>query len=396
MRILHAVQFYPPSVGGAQEVVRQLSERLAARGHEVTVATTRLAGRAQSVLNDVRIEEFDIRGNAALGIRGEVSRYRRFVAEGAFDVVMSYAAQQWTTDALLDVIEDVPAVRVLAPCGFSGLYRRRYRRYYADLPERMSRWDALVFHGSEYRDIELARRAGLAGIVVIPNGADEREFDQPTEGSRRFRSRHGIPRDVPIVLSVGSHTGRKGHPALLEAFGRLPGEASLVLVGNPAGRRGCARACRRRAALIHRRSHGSRRVLLLDPPREDVVDAYFAADLFAFASEIECSPLVLFEAAAAGLPVVSAPAGNSQEILERTGGGTLVPAELCADGDIRADPAALASAMSDLIGDPERRRRLGEAGRAAWRREFTWAGVAERYEALYARLTAERETAQAH
>ncbi len=42
MNILHTSEFYSPGVGGEQEVVKQLSERLAARGHEVTVATTRL------------------------------------------------------------------------------------------------------------------------------------------------------------------------------------------------------------------------------------------------------------------------------------------------------------------------------------------------------------------
>ena len=40
MKILHTVEYYAPSVGGAQEVVRQISERMVQRGHQVTVATT--------------------------------------------------------------------------------------------------------------------------------------------------------------------------------------------------------------------------------------------------------------------------------------------------------------------------------------------------------------------
>ena len=150
----------------------------------MTVATTRIPERGPQNLNGVRVEEFDVRGNAAVGVRGEVSRYREFVAEGAFDVVMTYAAQQWTTDALLDVVDDIPAVRVLAPCGFSGLYQRRFRRYFARLPEQMSRWDALVFHGGAYRDIEFAREAGIEQLYVIPNGADEREFARPAGRGR--------------------------------------------------------------------------------------------------------------------------------------------------------------------------------------------------------------------
>ncbi len=390
LRILHATQFYSPSVGGAQEVVRQVSERLAARGHDVTVATTRHSARTQDTLNGVRIEEFDVKGNAAGRMRGEIARYRRFVVGGAFDVVMSYAAQQWTTDALLEILEDIPSVRVLAPCGFSGLYQRRYRHYFARLPERLRRWDALVFHGSAYRDIEFARQAGISELVVIPNGADELEFGESAGRRESFRSQHGIPHDVPIVLSVGSHTGRKGHGALQRAFGQLSREAVLVLIGSPAGRRGCARACRRRAGVLSRRSHGSHRVLLLDPPRDEVVDAYFAADIFACASEVECSPLVLFEAAAAGLPVVTVPVGNSEEILEWTGGGVVVPAQRRRDGDTVTDASTLASAMSNLLNQPAQLRQLGGHGRAAWRRTYTWSKVATRYEHLYTELTTAR------
>src|SRR3954451_984506 len=121
VRILHAVEFYAPSVGGAQEVVRQISERLAARGHDVTVATSAHPERSAPELNGVGIREFAASGNAVRGMAGDVEGYRRFVADGRFDVVMTYAAQQWTTDALLDGLDTIAAPVVLAPCGFSGL-----------------------------------------------------------------------------------------------------------------------------------------------------------------------------------------------------------------------------------------------------------------------------------
>src|SRR3954449_5227675 len=114
MRVLHAVELYRPSVGGAQEVVRQLSERLVTRGHEVTVATTALAERREHEVEGVRIAEFAVSGNAMRGLEGDVEGYRRFVLDGGFDVVMVYAAQQWTLDALLDVMDQVPCPVVVA------------------------------------------------------------------------------------------------------------------------------------------------------------------------------------------------------------------------------------------------------------------------------------------
>src|SRR3954453_18667402 len=130
LKILHCVEFYHPTPGGAQAVVMNVSRELVRPGHEVPVATTPLHHRRETELDGARIQEFDVSGNAVRGLRGEVERYRSFVAEGGFDVVMTYAAQQWTTDALLPALEDIRCRTVLAPCGFSGLGDPAYRAYF--------------------------------------------------------------------------------------------------------------------------------------------------------------------------------------------------------------------------------------------------------------------------
>src|SRR4030095_5092779 len=57
LRILHTVQLYHPHVGGREEVVKQISERLVQRGHHVTVATGFDANRNSSPLNGVEIRQ---------------------------------------------------------------------------------------------------------------------------------------------------------------------------------------------------------------------------------------------------------------------------------------------------------------------------------------------------
>ena len=52
LKILHCVEFYNPSVGGAQEVVKQLSEQMVAMGHQVSVATTKMSQRKNRTIND--------------------------------------------------------------------------------------------------------------------------------------------------------------------------------------------------------------------------------------------------------------------------------------------------------------------------------------------------------
>ena len=124
----------------------------------------------------------------------------------------------------------------------------------------------------------------------------------------------------------------------------------------------------------------TKRVLRLDLSRDDVIDAFLEADLFVFASKVEYSPLVLFEAAAAGTPFLTVPAGNAAEIVRWTGGGILCPADVDEKGYVRVSPDALASEMERAMDSPALLRQLGAAGQKAWRERFTWAHIAKSYE----------------
>ena len=96
LKILHTVEFYDPSVGGAQEVVKQLSEHLVAMGHDVTVATTKLPSRKHKTLNGVKIVEFAIGGNQVYGYRGgDIEKYKQFLVNGNFDPYLSQTAQTY-------------------------------------------------------------------------------------------------------------------------------------------------------------------------------------------------------------------------------------------------------------------------------------------------------------
>ncbi len=382
LRILHCVEFYHPSPGGAQAVVRHVSRELVRRGHDVTVATTRLPHREETELDGVRIEEFEISGNAVRGMSGEVDRYRSFVAEGGFDVVMTYAAQQWTTDALLDVLDRTPPRTALAPCGFSGLDDPAYEGYFASLPAALERFDELIFHSGTYQDIEFARQAGLENLNVVPNGASREEFED-TESD--FRERHGIDPGEPLLLTVGPHNGIKGHAQAIESFRSSNLErGTMVVIGNRPLRLGCQWDCRRRSITTRLASRGRKRVILLDVPSDEVLAAYKSADLFVFFSQVECSHLVLFEAAASGTPFISTAAGNAGEIAEWTGAGIVVPSER-RDGRVTAPTETLAAEIGRLWADEPERQRRAEQGRAAWLREFTWERIAAQYDRVYTR-----------
>ncbi|WP_336810479.1 glycosyltransferase family 4 protein [Bosea sp. MMO-172] len=426
MRLLFCCEFYHPSVGGVQEVMRQVAERLIKRGHEVTVATTGLPNRTALVHNGVRIEEFAVAGNLVSGLEGEVERYQRFVANFGADAVLVKAAQQWTFDALWPTLPTLTSRKVFIPCGFSGLYDQNFAAYYEQMRDLLPLLDHFIFYSEDYRDIAFVRQAGMRNLSLVPNGACEQEF-MNQEPRSDLRERLGIDANAFVFLSVGSLTSIKGHTETAEAFARMDtgGAAStLILNANrprspaaqPPGRRQLAGQLGRhlvrtlrdeglwatvqrvRAKLEGRgasdvegqirhwtqvaASQPGKQILLTDLPRDELVDAYKTADLFVFASNIEYSPLVLYEAAAAGTPFLSVPVGNAEEIARRTGAGLICPAPVDARGFTRVVPADLAEAMRRAMEDRERLREMGRRGREAWRTHFTWQRISEQYEEI--------------
>jgi glycosyltransferase involved in cell wall biosynthesis len=80
------------------------------------------------------------------------------------------------------------------------------------------------------------------------------------------------------------------------------------------------------------------------------------------------------------LPVVSTPVGGVPELLEDGVSGVLVPP---------GDPSALAAALAELIADPARRRRIGEAARRRIEERFDARRTAGRFRDVFAAAPAE-------
>ena len=386
MKILHTVELYLPSTGGMQEIVRQISERLVKRGHEVTVATTRLPGRSEAKVNGVNVAEFSVEGNLTRGLSGETEAYRNFLLDSDFDVVTNFAAQQWATDVMLPHL-DLIKRKVFVPQGFSGLYLPEYAGYFESMKSWMKKYDMNVFTSDDYRDINFARQFGVTNITLIPNGAGADEFlPEPGFDIRRALK---IPSGHLLILHVGSHTGLKGHAEAVEIFRRARvRRATLLIVGNDFGG-GCAEQCERSNRDFNKspkRLLDGKRLIVAPLSREETVAAYKAADLFFFPSNVECSPLVLFECMASQTPFLTTDVGNAAEIIRWSGAGRLLPTQKDAAGYSKAEVEPAAEMLAALCERGEEREAMRAAGFAAWRERFTWEQIAESYESLYSEL----------
>ncbi len=385
LNILHTVEFYYPSIGGAQEVVRHLSERMVKAGHTVTVATTKLDNRESLTHNGVKIVEFEISGNTVNGIKGEKQKYQDYLRKEEFDIVMNYAAQQWTADAFFEVIDEVEAAKVFVPCGYSALYDPAYTDYFSKLPAILKKYDATVYLSNDYRDINFARQHKLENITVIPNGANEDEFTEPLSPERKrfLRTKYGI--GGLVIMTIGLY-GEKGHMDVLKVFKKLPvSKATFVSAGSvrPLEAHYSQFEAEAERLNLSRKFMGKRVVMVDGADREDVRDLLKLSDIYVFLSNIECSPLVLFEAAAAGVPFVATAAGNSAEIAEWTKGGIIVKSHQVDNGRVRADLKDTLWQLTKLAHNRPQRHKLGVQGHDIWQKKYTWTRLTDEYLTLY-------------
>jgi glycosyltransferase involved in cell wall biosynthesis len=120
--------------------------------------------------------------------------------------------------------------------------------------------------------------------------------------------------------------------------------------------------------------------------REETVAAFSQADLFLFPSNVECSPIVLFEAMAGGTAFLASAAGNSAEIEKWSGAGWILPCKPRPNRWVDIDIPASVKLFEAVCADKSTLIAKGNAGKQAWKKSFTWSHIANQYLELYQKL----------
>jgi L-malate glycosyltransferase len=410
MKILHTVESYLPSRHGMSEVVRQISERLVSDGHQVTVATRADPTRVEKIINGVEIIEFDISGNITTGMQGEYDRYIRYLLDSDFDVVTNFAAQQWATDLALPILQRIRGKKVFVPTGFSALYMPQYKSYFERMKDWLKQYDKVVYLSDDYRDVNFARELGLTNGILIPNGASEEEFS--CEIDPDFKKRLGIPEENFLILHVSGYIGSKGHLDAIRIFrGAQLKNTTLLFVSPDFGdkfvnfklfslqsMKSILKSILSRnqpledvqLVLIHhfQKIGLFKNIRFVELARSDVVQAYKTANLFLFPSNIECSPIVLFECMATGTPFLVTDVGNAKEIIQWSEGGQLLPTKGSEGGYglVWALVKESSNVLKIMASDQVYLHTLSKNGTKAWKNNFTWGIISKKYSEMYRNL----------
>jgi glycosyltransferase involved in cell wall biosynthesis len=261
----------------------------------------------------------------------------------------------------LSAARGIPIVLHVHGGHFQGYYDQGGSLRRACIRWALSRATLVIALTPRWADTFRAIAPGVA-VEVVPN-----PVDIPVLDASRVR-------ETNTVLYLGRLTHEKGIDVLLDGFAQVVQRhpQAELLIGAPGDPHAIDGELRRLGL--------ERNVRMLGWVDGDRKDALFrTCAIFTLPSRVEGLPVGMLEAMAHAMPVVVSRVGGVPDALSDGVEGRSVPA---------GDAGALATALCELLDDPERRRRMGDAGRARALAEFDRAAVVAKFDAIYARRTA--------
>jgi glycosyltransferase involved in cell wall biosynthesis len=389
MNILMISDVYHPRINGVSTSIATFRKALHALGHHTLLVAPDYPGFGESHESIVRVPSLYLPFDPEDRVMrvGPLRRRLQALASHKFDLIhihtpfVAHRAGTWLARRL-----GIPAVET-----YHTFFEEYFHHYLPVLPRSWMRLaaravsrrlerglDGLIVPS---RAIEQAlRRYGLrVPIRIIPTGLDLAEF---TAGDKqRFCRTHGLDPDRPTLVYVGRVAHEKNIGFLLEVLDqvrRSVPEVLLVVAGEGPARE----ALQRR---VDQLGLGSNVVFIGYLERgQPLWDCYAAGDAFVFASRTETQGLVLLEALALGVPVISTAELGTSDVLKDCAGALIA-------GNSVADFAAK---TLSVLNHRELRLALGARARAdaaRWSIEPTTSTLIGYY-AVLARLSSSIST----
>lgn len=383
MRILMISDVYFPRVTGVSTSIQTFAREFGAKGHHVTLIAPDYGANT--------VEDFEI-------IRIP-SRYLPIDPE---DRILKPLKIRRLTERLRSERFDIVHIQTPFVAHYTGLGLARrlglpvvesYHTFFEQYLHHYVRWVPARWMRSAARHFSVAQCNKVDALVVpsqamldvlrgygirtpaevIPTGIDLQQFSQGD--GQRFRASYGIPPERPVLVLVSRLAFEKNIDFILRALVLIKAEVPdvlLVIAGEGPARRELEHLCARLGLQDN--------TLFLGYLSRDgrLEDCYRAGAAFLFASRTETQGLVLLEAMALGVPVVSTAVMGTKEVLG-DGRGALIAEE---------DERDFAHKALLLLKDPQLRARLA---REAVAHAHDWSApvLADRLLALYERVIAQ-------
>lgn len=405
MKILHCLHNYAPARGGAEWLMKNVSEGLVGRGHAVKVIATNahsvedyfLPGKGKDlieakkdIINGVEVERvaFSRRGYLALNFLRSVANrvkypgsdwikmmswgprgraYGKAIERSRdFDLITACPLPTLNVWRAWQAAQKTKTPLVIIPC----FHTEDSQTYDNPIHFQMMAGADAVVALTEYEREFIHRQGNIPLHKIHTIGAGVAEDTQPFRVD--IRSRYGI-REKEIVLFLGQQGIHKGILHLVKAMTHVWGErpeTALVIAGNPT-----AHTVKIEGEISRLPQDEKKRVYLIKGFPESEKRSFFdAADVFVSVSLFESFGIVFLEAWLSKLPVVGCQRGGSSRIIDHFQDGLHVD---------YGKPKELAGAILELLENREDSRRMGENGYRKVRENYTWEKIIGQWVKLY-------------
>jgi glycosyltransferase involved in cell wall biosynthesis len=358
IRIVHAIT--PAPVGGLESAVRLLAGAQRAHGHAVHVVATLDGADEPSIVRDLRAAGVTVTTIAAPG-RAYAREWRdtaALIERERPDIVHTHGYRADLLAGMAARRARVPVVTTLH--GFTGgdwklrLYEKLQRRA-------LPRFDAVVAVSARMAD-DLGARGAAMPLHVIPNAYAALRAPMTRDDARRAL---GIPAERFEIGWVGRFSHEKGPDVMVRALStRAARGAHVSMIGD-----GPTRA----SVMALADAQGVRDRVSFHGTRLDAAALLPAFDAFVLSSRSEGTPIVLFEAMAARVPVIATRVGGVPDVVHSEHARLVAP----------EDGAALAEAIEEIRANPSDAARRAERAAARLEKTYDVGGWIRAYDRVY-------------
>jgi glycosyltransferase involved in cell wall biosynthesis len=357
----------PAPVGGLERVIQALAIGQHRDGHRVLVIGVVEASDdahpffAPLQEAGVAFEAVTLPGRAYLRERREV---RAILERERPDIVHTHGYRSDLLDGPVARSLGMPIVSTVHGSsrmgGLSHLFEWMQRRAWR-------RFDGVVVVSKSLEADMRSDHAASNNLALIPNAWPGTEPRWSREEARRHL---GLDSDVPVIAFVGRLIPAKGPDLFVEALSAVADQAWQAVIVGDGGKR----------AELERlvRDHGLEHRVRLLGHQDDATQLFPAFDVFVLSSRTEGTPIVLFEAMAARVPVVVSAVGGVPDVISESE-GWVVPT---------LQPQATAEALRTVLANPAEAARRACAARDRLERQYGTRNWLDRHDVLYRRLVA--------
>jgi glycosyltransferase involved in cell wall biosynthesis len=302
-KIIHVTSYYPPHLGGQENYVKIISNKLAKKGYDIDVFTSDMGAKNKKPVLSHNHRVFYLNSVEFAHTAIIFSLFKKLLIGSKPSLIHLHVAQAFSPEIiyLVSKLRNIPYIAHIhsdvEPTGIYGIFLEPYKRIF--LRHVLRNANKIICLSDSQKKI-IAQKYGISHhkIVAIRNGVDDAYF------SKRIINK----KDIPTILFVGRLGILKNIPRLIKAVSLMKVPAQLRIVGDGEDR----------TAIENLISDLKLSNITLVGKKfgSELIEEYKKADVLVLPSDREGgAPLVVLEALATGLPVVISEIYGIRELL---------------------------------------------------------------------------------